>query len=572
MRILNRIQIYNLIFVILLFCLFANHSLIGQSNYKFFCGYKNSINSNNICANFKYGEIIQHKDADKIVQKILDVVGLPFNFILQSCPGIENAYALNLDNGIRCIAYDPLFIEKIVKNSSNWASISILAHEVGHHLCGHTLSNSTNLSIRRKMELEADEFSGFVLNKLGANIEQSTLAIDQLSEQLDSNSTHPNKYLRVFAIKTGFYKALNLNYQINIDSSFNLNSYETILSVINHLESQEKYQEIILLTDKIIQNTNYQYIGYGIRGLMKYNLGDFTGAISDYTKTLNLRPGVAMTYNNLGNAKSGLKLYQEAIEQYNSAILLDSTDYFYFYNRGIAKYRVEDFKGAIVDFSYAIGINQTDADLLINRGIVFDEIGEYSLALKDFDKAIELNDGIANAFKMRAYVFYNIEKFEEALLDYEMALKLSPNDWIIYEQKAKIKEKMNDFNGAILDFTMAINLNPTNNYAYYMRGNIKHDLKLYYEAILDYSKAIEIDKSDSNSYFARSISKNRVDDFKGSVEDLDKVIELEPNKCEYYFYRGNRKYFGKLGGYCEDYKIACNLCIDKCEAFNEKCK
>ena len=76
--------------------------------------------------------------------------------------------------------------------------MSILAHEVGHHINGHTLGASMSAYENRIQELEADEFSGFVMQKIGATLEQAIDAIASLaSSGDDSYSSHPNKEIGV---------------------------------------------------------------------------------------------------------------------------------------------------------------------------------------------------------------------------------------------------------------------------------------------------------------------------------------------------------------------------------------
>ncbi len=99
--------------------------------------------------------------------------------------------------------YNPSFISSIDKTTgTDWASISILAHEIGHHLNGHTLEGGS----RPDNELEADEFSGFVLRKLGASLSESQLAMKIVADARAS-STHPGKYDRLTAIAEGWNNA-----------------------------------------------------------------------------------------------------------------------------------------------------------------------------------------------------------------------------------------------------------------------------------------------------------------------------------------------------------------------------
>lgn len=141
-------------------------------------------------------------EATKIIQQILDVVGLNANFDVRAA-NIGNAAAVNY-GGKRYILYNPNFFAELTKATGNkWAAVSVLAHEIGHHLDGHTVSQSSN---PQQAELEADEFSGFVLRKMGASVEDAQVAMKTASSARGS-ATHPGKDARLLAIADGWNKA-----------------------------------------------------------------------------------------------------------------------------------------------------------------------------------------------------------------------------------------------------------------------------------------------------------------------------------------------------------------------------
>ena len=86
-------------------------------------------------------EFASEPEARHMVNLIVDVVGLKPNFTVKA-GHVDNAAAV-ISNGKRYILYNPIFIKQI-KNAvkTDWGSMSILAHEVGHHLNGHTLLGS----------------------------------------------------------------------------------------------------------------------------------------------------------------------------------------------------------------------------------------------------------------------------------------------------------------------------------------------------------------------------------------------------------------------------------------------
>jgi hypothetical protein len=140
--------------------------------------------------------------ARDIVQEIINVVGLKPRFELQPAD-IDNAAAV-IYNGERYILYSESFLAKI-NNAvhTDWGGVSILAHEIGHHLNGHTLLRSGS---NPEDELEADEFSGFVLRKMGASLAEAQAAIDLLSEE-ETSRTHPGRRFRLAAISKGWQSA-----------------------------------------------------------------------------------------------------------------------------------------------------------------------------------------------------------------------------------------------------------------------------------------------------------------------------------------------------------------------------
>lgn len=142
-------------------------------------------------------------EARDILNQMLQTINWKENFRLQERNGIQNAYATIINN-VRWIVYDNNFLENIdAYAKTKWASISIMAHEMGHHYYDHVVS-STGSTVPK--ELEADAFSGFLMAKMGATKEQSIAAISTIASERAS-STHPSKRDRINAISLGWDKA-----------------------------------------------------------------------------------------------------------------------------------------------------------------------------------------------------------------------------------------------------------------------------------------------------------------------------------------------------------------------------
>ena len=173
----------------------------------FACYYSPDISGDYLCKELKALSYADELDARDILKKVLEPVGLKPNFVLQPCDSIKNCVATIGENGWRYILYDRLFLKDLVgKDNNNWASLSIFAHEVLHHLNQHThMLKDASLEKKRAMELEADEWSGRILAILGATLEESQSAVNALNYTYDEQfSTHPSKDQRLDAIERGY--------------------------------------------------------------------------------------------------------------------------------------------------------------------------------------------------------------------------------------------------------------------------------------------------------------------------------------------------------------------------------
>src|SRR6185436_3145242 len=113
------------------------------------------------------GEFNSVYEARDILQGMLEAIQWKENFRIREQNGIQNAYATIINN-IRWIVYDNNFLEDIdAYTSTKWSSISVLAHEMGHHYYNHVVRSSGSTPAK---ELQADNFSGFVMEKLGATL------------------------------------------------------------------------------------------------------------------------------------------------------------------------------------------------------------------------------------------------------------------------------------------------------------------------------------------------------------------------------------------------------------------
>jgi hypothetical protein len=145
-------------------------------------------------------------EASDHINTMLETINWKENFRLQEENGINNAYATIIRNQ-RYIIYDNDFLENLDDYAhTKWASISVLAHEMGHHYRNHVIDAGGSTPPK---EIEADYFSGYVMAKLGASLAEARAAMEKIASPRAS-STHPARGDRLNAISNGWNYAKGL--------------------------------------------------------------------------------------------------------------------------------------------------------------------------------------------------------------------------------------------------------------------------------------------------------------------------------------------------------------------------
>ena len=114
---------------------------------------------------------------------------------------------------------------------------------------------------------------------------------------------------------------------------------------------------LVLSGTLILSQTAEEYF---LRGNGKSEKGDYSGAIADYSKSIELEPNFSGTYNNRANVYFTLKRYDEAIADYSKAIELKPDYASAFYNRGLSFYSLKRYDEAIKDFTSAIYLKKNN--------------------------------------------------------------------------------------------------------------------------------------------------------------------------------------------------------------------
>jgi len=352
-------------------------------------------------------------EAQIALDKIINVIGISQRFAIYQCNGIDNCQAVTI-RGIRYIFYDSYFMKNISTNAnSSWTNLSILAHEIGHHINGHTLDlltvmtgeiKSLSLSDKRQQELEADEFSGFVLAKLGATLFQAQQAINLSGfDGDDSYSTHPNKSKRLMSIEKGFNKAKNeITWTLGSTNSSNVEAEKYFyLALNNHTSSNPDLEYVINNYNKAINlNPRYDW-AYNNRGIAKTTQGQYYSAIEDFNTCIAINPQCGEAYSGLSKAYFMLRDINKSLEFINIALTINPNSSLFFNNRGGVFAAISNHNAAIYDYNKAIELNNNNTRAYLNRGLSRGAINDAQGGISDLDIVTYREPQNAFAFNMK---------------------------------------------------------------------------------------------------------------------------------------------------------------------------
>ena len=545
------------------------------------CQYGSSADASELCDFYQARSFATYRNADIALDKILDVTGMSKRFVLKECNDISNCLATTY-KGIRYILYDREFMDAIATRTNSWSSMSILAHEIGHHVNGHTLGEESTLSESRQMEIEADEYSGFIMFKLGASLEQAQEAIRVYgSGKDDSYSTHPSKDKRLRAIEKGYNNAKGQSSNNDYATkSSKLTAEDYYYKAVNSSDYQDKidnYTKCLKLDSdfspcgkrkKHKKCNSYVYFN---RGNAYRNSGNYVEAIADFTRAIKIDSDDADSYGSRGELNYKIENYEEALDDYNKAITLDPNNVNVFNNRGLLYAFLESYEDALNDYNKTISLDPNNVVVLENRGNLYYELKEYYKALSDFSSIIKIDPDYADAYYGRGIVYEALGKYEDGITANTIAIKINPNYARAYINRGVAKSNLGlPF---CSDFKEGCKLQT--DYCEYFEEYCAADLYInsgvaymesenYEDAIADFTKAISIDPDYALAYKNRGVAKEYMWLSMPSEDKLDILLN------------------GGAGGgalsshekpYCSDWKKACDLGEEQsCEWYSEQCR
>lgn len=240
--------------------------------------------------------------------------------------------------------------------------------------------------------------------------------------------------------------------------------------------NSEDLEERISLLDQVIAEDPKNLDAYFYRALAKNDLGDYQGAIVDYSKIILIEP--------------------------------DADTYF---NRGNSRYNLEDFEGAKADFEKAVELDRSFIDARYSLACTKYDLKEYENAIEDFTIIIKFVPDLQIAYTLRAASYVALEDYKKAILDYTSAIYINP-DADAFLNRGVLFLDIKNYQKAKSDLNTAIRLDKTNPFLYFYRGTSSMLLGKFDHAIEDFNKALEFDSQDFESLLGLSMAYLKTND------------------------------------------------------------
>ena len=243
-----------------------------------------------------------------------------------------------------------------------------------------------------------------------------------------------------------------------------------------------------LIEDMLTKNDPGPYT-YWMRGNLDFHQKNYSAAIQNFGKLIEVKPDYADAYHNRGYTRFFLKDYRGALRDYELAIANGVKGVNTYIDRGYAQLMLKNYASAMKDFNYVIQKDSLKGETFYYRGELKSLMSDTSGAIEDFNKAIELKASYVEALASRGMILYKTKKYAEAEKDFSFLLNLKPEMIELHNFRGACRMYMGNFSDAMQDFYEVLSQRPEYADAYVNRGLLKLKTKNINGACEDWKRA-----------------------------------------------------------------------------------
>jgi tetratricopeptide (TPR) repeat protein len=186
-----------------------------------------------------------------------------------------------------------------------------------------------------------------------------------------------------------------------------------------------RYDDALRDFDRVIADNGSDSIAYLDKGVAEEKMGNFTGAIRDYSRSIELAPAAA-TYVDRGGAFMQMQQAQQAQADFRSALVLEPANVPALLGQAQVSYARKSMNETLVDYSQVLEVDPKNATAYFKRGNVHFDLREYAAAISDYSASLRLDPNQPVVLFNRSLAATRMGRLEEAAGDRQRALELDP--------------------------------------------------------------------------------------------------------------------------------------------------
>jgi tetratricopeptide (TPR) repeat protein len=260
------------------------------------------------------------------------------------------------------------------------------------------------------------------------------------------------------------------------------------------------------------------------------NKGDYTSAIVELKKAIELNPYFEKAYYKLGLVYYTLGLYKEAEDSLKKAISLD-IGFAEAYNTLCLTYEaLDNLNEAHKIIEECLKHCPTDISSHYNLARILVKKGNLRSAVKEFERVLRLDPKHTLAYLNLGTLYRKeeIKNLDKAFAYYKKALECDPDNELIHLSIADLYVEYGWFRQAKDRYRSVLKLDPKNLHALKALTRVHLHLDEPKKAIPLYKRIIKLQDNDPLAYYGLGLAQRRLGKFKEALKNFELSLKYEP--------------------------------------------
>jgi tetratricopeptide (TPR) repeat protein len=277
---------------------------------------------------------------------------------------------------------------------------------------------------------------------------------------------------------------------------------------------------------------------YFFRGLAKFYLGDYQGAVTDCDAALERNPYMANSYQLRGLCYINLKEYDAAVEDYFQSLYLEPDDQVACGNLALCLLQQKNYERAdsLLDASIKRWPKESKNHMLKAKSALARK--DTVAAVTCVETALKLSPYDADILAFKAELSLRQDAYEQSEGEFDRAIKIKPgSDANLYIGRALARYYRNNLRGAMADYDAALEIDTDNYYAHLNRGLLRAQVGDDNRAISDFDAVLRKEPDNMIVLFNRAILLGNTGSYRAAIRDISTVLKHYPEFWTGYSYR-----------------------------------